>query len=226
MTRRPLLLDLDGTLVDSRRDLAAATNLLLVELGLAPVPLETACSFVGRGARTLVRRALDHADPHGTVPRDDPGLRRFLAHYERVLLDTTVPFPGVVGGLARLHTAGIPMAVVTNKPLGPAQKVLDGLDLSRWFDVVLGGDSLPTRKPEPGMLVEAARRLGVPLGDCLMVGDSDVDVEAARAAGVPGVWCAWGGIHPEVPPDADLTVRRFEDVVALAFGAPLSGPLP
>jgi len=221
----PLLLDLDGTLIDSRRDLAAATNLLLAEHGVPPLPLEQVCSYIGRGARSLVRRSLDAADPEGRIARDSPTLRRFLHHYRGVLLDTTVPFPGVVAGLRELRAAGVPMAVVTNKPLEPAMACLDGLDLTRWFDAVLGGDSLPTKKPDAAPLIEAARRLRVPLAGCLMVGDSDVDVDAAAAAGVPGLWCAWGGIHPDRPQGPCRRVDRFEEVVALSLGrAPDSPP--
>ena len=218
MKHRPLLLDLDGTLIDSRRDLAAAMNLLLAELGLEPLPLDVVSGLVGRGARTLVGRALDLADPARSISRDSPSLRSFLGHYESVMLDTTAPFPGVVPGLEALKRRGVPMALVTNKPHAPTVRVLDGLDLARFFDVVLGGDSLPDRKPEPGMLIEAARRLGVPLGDCLMVGDSDVDIEAGRAAGVPSIWCSWGGFHPEQPGDMDLRVDTFDDVVQLGLG--------
>ena len=216
---RAVLFDLDGTLVDSRRDLAAATNLLLGELGLASIPLETVCTFVGRGARTLVRRALDHVDPEQRIDRADPALRRFLKHYESVLLATTVPFPGVVAGLTLLAEASIPMAIVTNKPEAPARVVLDGLGLTSWFGAIYGGDTLGRRKPHPDMLIRAARDLGVGLDGCLMVGDSDVDIEAARAAGVSGAWCSWGGFHPERPHAADHRVDAFEELVALVLSA-------
>lgn len=214
-----LLLDLDGTLIDSRRDLAAATNRLLAEHGLAPLPLDQVCSYIGNGARTLVRRALDAADPDGSVPRSQQVLRGFLQHYEAVLLDTTVPFPGVVDGLARLTDAGLPLAVVTNKPIGPTLRILDALDLAGWFGAVLGGDSLPTKKPDPAPLREAAAALGVTADRCVLVGDSDVDMEAARNAGVPGVWCSWGGIHPDRPDHYDVAVSSFSELVQLVLSA-------
>jgi phosphoglycolate phosphatase len=224
---RPLLLDLDGTLIDSRQDLAAGVNLLLEELGLPPLPLDEVCSYIGRGARSLIRRSLDAADPGRTVPRDAPVLRGFLAHYSSVILDTTVPFPGVVAGLDVLKAAGVPMAVVTNKPIEPARVCLDGLGLTGYFGAVLGGDSLSTKKPDGAPLAEAARLLGVELDRCLMVGDSDVDIDAASSAGIEGVWCAWGGIHPDRPRGPCLRVDRFDEVVQLSlergFDSPPSG---
>ncbi len=213
-----LLLDLDGTLIDSRQDLAAATNRLLAELGLAPLPLLQVCQYVGRGARSLVGRALDAADPDGLVPRTEPILRRFLGHYEQVLLDSTVPFAGVLAGLDALREAGVPLALVTNKPIRPTRTILAGLGMSDRFDVVLGGDSLPQKKPDPAPLLAAADLLGVPVARCVMVGDSDVDMEAAKNAGVLGVWCSWGGIHPDRPSHHDLVAESFDEVVALALG--------
>ena len=210
---RGVLLDLDGTLIDSRRDLAAATNRLLAELGLSPLPLEQICSFVGNGARTLVRRSLDAADPERRVDRAAPVLRNFLTHYEAVMLDTTKPFPGVVDGLGRLRSAGLALAVVTNKPIGPTSRILAALGLTRWFGAVLGGDSLATKKPDPAMLFAASDQLGVDIAGCVMVGDSDVDMAAAGAAGVPGIWCSYGGLHPDRPPRWDRIADSFTDVV-------------
>ena len=212
----PLLLDLDGTLVDSRRDLAAAVNALLGDLGLEPLSTEIVVGFVGNGARTLVVRALAAADPEGRAPRDEPTLRSFLGHYQRVMLDHTAPYPGVMDGLARLRAAGVPHAIVTNKPEAPARVIVGALGIDA--DVLLGGDTLPTRKPDPAMLEEAARRLDVPLETCLMVGDSDVDVESALRAGVPAVWCSWGGIHRDSPCQPCRRADRFEQVVELALG--------
>lgn len=209
---RALLCDLDGTLVDSRRDLATAVNLLFEELGLPALPLERVILHVGRGARVLVRRCLREVE--ADISEQDARLRRFLHHYERVMLQTTAPFGGVREGLERLREEGVALAVVTNKPESPARAVLAGLDLAGLFPVVLGGDTLPTRKPEPEMLLEAARQLGATPSQCVMLGDSDVDIAAATAANMRGIWCSWGGFHPDQPAQADAVVHRFEEVVA------------
>ena len=223
---RPLLLDLDGTLIDSRADLAAAVNALLAECGIPPLPQALMMTFVGRGARTLVTRSLEAADPEGRVPRDEQTTRRFLGHYRRCLLDNTRPYPGVLEGLQVLRSAGVPMAVVSNKPEGPTRTIVQGLGLAPFFSVVFGGDSFPTRKPEPQMLAEAAQGLGVGLHTCVMVGDSDVDAEAARRAGCPFLWCAWGGISLERPDSYEHVAPRFDAVVAVGLGAPLPGLPP
>jgi len=213
----PLLLDLDGTLVDSAQDLASAVNSILVELGLDPLPQATLMSFVGRGARSLVRRAIEHADPSGGVARDEVVLRRFLGHYKKVMLQHTVPFPGVSAGLERLQAAGVPMAIVSNKPEEPTLLISEALGLSRFFGAILGGDSTDQKKPSARPLEVAAARLGVALADCVMVGDSDVDLAAAEAAGIPGVWVTWGGIHPDRPPKTEHLAHSFETVVEIGL---------
>jgi len=109
------------------------------------------------------------------------------------------------------------MAVVTNKPLEPARILIQRLELDGFFPVVLGGDSLPTKKPDPAMLREAATQLGVDLADCLMVGDSDVDIAAAKAAGIAGLWVSWGGFHPDQPASAAFRADHFSEVVELAL---------
>lgn len=196
---RGVLFDLDGTLIDSGADLARAANLLLAELGLSPLPPAQVRSFIGRGARALVARTLEAADPEQRIARDDPRLRRFLPLYESVLLETTTVFAGVADGLARLLDAGLLLAIVTNKPIAPTRVLVRALGLEASFGVVLGGDSLPTRKPDPAMLHHAAGALGLGTESCALVGDSDVDIEAAAAAGCRAWWCAWGGIHPDRP---------------------------
>lgn len=211
------LFDLDGTLIDSRRDLADSVNALLADLGHASLPPEQVMSFVGRGARSLIRRALIAAAPGVEPPEDDATYRRFLGLYDARLLNHTHLYAGVREGLDRLRAAGAPMAVVTNKPIAPALRILDGLGVREHFGVVLGGDSVAMRKPNPEMLHRAAQDLGVPLSRCVVIGDSDVDLEAAEAASLPFLWCSWGGIQWERPSRARHVARSFDEVVSWVF---------
>jgi phosphoglycolate phosphatase len=179
--------DLDGTLVDSRRDLASAVNRLRGERGLQPVSLAAVGGMVGEGARVLVERAL--AD---TPPGDlDADLARFLEHYAAVCVDTTRPYPGVE---ALLHTAAArwPLAVLTNKPEGLSRRVLSALGLDSRFQVVVGGDTLPVRKPAAEAALHVARSLGVEPPALLLVGDSGVDARTASAAGCRLALVLWG----------------------------------
>ncbi|MCP4870771.1 MAG: phosphoglycolate phosphatase [Proteobacteria bacterium] len=210
---RGVLFDLDGTLVDSRRDLAAAANAVLNDLDLPTLPLEVVASYVGNGARTLIARCLNHVAPGREA--DEDIAHAFLAHYDRVLLDTTAAFPGVEEGLELLHSQGVPMGVVTNKPHEPAVDVLDALDLSRFFGIILGSGAVPAKKPAPDGLLIAAGKIGVRPPSCIYVGDSDVDVGAARAAGMTAVWCSWGGFQLDAPADADRQIHQFSEVADL-----------
>ncbi len=190
MRFRCLLFDLDGTLVDSRADLCTAVNLMLEDLGLGPLAGEQVVSLVGEGAARLVGRALLAAG--GREPSDEKlrdGLGLFKGRYREHLLDATRPYEGVTEALE--HFARLPKAVVTNKPLELTEGILDGLGLRTFFAAVLGGDSLPERKPSPAPLFEAARLCGVAPGECLMVGDSWVDIAAGRAAGI--MTCGFAG---------------------------------
>jgi phosphoglycolate phosphatase len=183
-----LVFDLDGTLVDSRRDLATAVNRTRAELGLAPLSLERVVGMVGEGARRLVEKAIGSEI---APERFEGAFRRFLEHYGAVLLDTTRAYDGVPEALARL-AAHYPLAVLTNKPVDFSRRVLDGLGLGRHFREVVGGDSLPVRKPDPAGLLHVARRLGVPAERLLLVGDSAIDAATARAAGIPFALVTWG----------------------------------
>ena len=213
----PLLLDFDGTLVDTRLDMAEGVNRLLEGLGLPRLPVDQIMRYVGRGARSLIRRSLDAVDPQGRAGRDDEILRSFLGHYNAVLLDNSAPYPGVIRGLEELQESGVPMAVVTNKPEAPLRTIVTGLDLDRLLPVVVGGDSAEKNKPDPAPLLYAARQLHVPLSSCIMVGDSDVDIQAAQHAGIQGVWCCWGGVHPDQPDEPHTVAHSFAEIVRLAL---------
>ncbi|HMD34971.1 MAG TPA: HAD-IA family hydrolase [Vicinamibacterales bacterium] len=175
---RLYVFDLDGTLVDSRRDLADAANALLEECGGAPLAEERIGRMVGDGAAVLVSRVFAAAGV--SLPPD--ALPRFLALYDRRLLDHTKPYAGMIETLDALRERA-PMAVLTNKPLAATRRILDGAGLAPFFgDAVVGGDGPLARKPEPAGLQHLASAAGVGLASTLLVGDSVIDWETARRA--------------------------------------------
>jgi phosphoglycolate phosphatase len=184
-----LLFDLDGTLVDSVADLATAVNLLRQDCDLSPLGQETVKRFVGDGATALVTRALP---PGMFSPRR---LELFLDYYRTHLLDQTRPYPGIVEFLARHPRQRL--AVVTNKPRALAVALLTGLDLARFFSVVVGGDSCPQKKPAPEPVLFALRQLIAAPRQSVMIGDHHPDLRAGRTAGVPTCFCGWGLGHAD-----------------------------
>jgi len=193
-----IVFDLDGTLVDSRRDLANATNALLVECGAAPLSEERIGRMVGDGAATLVARAFAAV----SVGQPPDALDRFLRIYGDHLLDYTRPYPGIPEALDHLR-ARSRLAVLTNKPLASTRRILDGLALASYFppDAVLGGDGPFPRKPDPTALRHLATQAGVPLHDTLLVGDSGIDWRTARAAGIAACLVRYGFGFEGVPLD-------------------------
>jgi phosphoglycolate phosphatase len=208
--------DLDGTLLDTIHDLAAAVNALLVELGHPELPKDTIRVFVGKGMPNLVRRALAAATGASPAAIEEAeladALARYQAHYAARLGRETRPFPGMVEGLTRLRTMGFPMAVVTNKAARFVRPHLVQAGIEQFFAVVVGGDDLPTRKPDPGPLLHVAKTLGVPPQRLLMVGDSGNDVQAARAAGCPVLVLPYG--YSEGAPVASLDADGIVESLA------------
>jgi phosphoglycolate phosphatase len=205
---RLLVFDLDGTLVDSKVDLANAVNVALESFDLPPLPHPMIYSYVGDGATMLIRRALppEKADLLPEV------LDRFLAYYRRHLLDTTRAYPGVVGALRKW--AGIyRMAVLTNKGVTMTQEILSGLSLDGYFFEVRGGDSFRTKKPDPEGLLHILGEAEVEAEEAIMIGDSRNDVQAGRAAGAVTCGVTYGlgtSGFAEHPPD--FTVDTFPDL--------------
>jgi phosphoglycolate phosphatase len=171
--------DLDGTLVDSQRDLANAANALVRELGGAPIDDDDVAAMVGEGAAVLVRRVLTAA---GLDPATHDALPRFLDLYDERLADYTVPYNGIEQVLTRLQIR-MPLAVLTNKPQRPTDRLLSALGLSEYFTAVVGGDTSLGRKPNPAGLLQLCERAHVAPNDAVLVGDSPIDLQTARNAG-------------------------------------------
>jgi phosphoglycolate phosphatase len=211
---RLLVFDLDGTLVDSARDLASATNAALRQVApeASPIPLETICTFVGRGARVLMEQSLAHVGVNRTP---EEVLPVFLECYDRCLLDTTRPYPGVAEALRAVD--GPRCAVLTNKPGPHARRILEGLALASHFDRICGAGDVPARKPDPRGLETLMKELGASPDETWMVGDSPVDVQTARAAGAKVAGVTWGlapeGLRREGP---DRLVDDPRELAALA----------
>lgn len=211
-----VLFDLDGTLVDSVPDLALAIDRMLTALELEPAGVARVRDWVGNGAPTLVRRALHgQLDIAGaTLPegRFEQAYELFLQFYGESISALSVLYPGVLECLNGLQARGIRMGVATNKPMRFTGDMLQGLAIDGYFDVVIGGDSLPSCKPDPAMLFSAIEQCGATPATTLMVGDSSNDVLAGRAAGCKVVGVPYGYNHGE-PIEAsapDLIVARLD----------------
>jgi phosphoglycolate phosphatase len=219
---RAVLFDLDGTLLDTAADIAAALNGALAEAGLDTVPVARVRTFIGRGVPTLIERALAHLGAAGSDCA--PLLERFHAHYARIEARgelTAVIYPGVSAGLVALHERGLRLAVVTNKPTRAATDLLERRGLARCIQAVVGGDSGLPRKPHPQPLLRACGELGVAPAAAFMVGDSLVDVQAARAAGLPVVCVPYGyneGNDPRTLP-CDAFIESLAELPALIAAA-------
>jgi phosphoglycolate phosphatase len=179
-----MLFDLDGTLIDSRTDLANSINLMLADLGQPPLDEATVGGFVGDGVRVLVRRCLTATDPNHQPPSVDLHLRGVeLMHtrYAEEMFKTTRLYPKVAETLAALDNKL--KAVVTSKEVRFTKLILDHFDISRYFHAIVGGDTTPARKPDPAPVLEALRLLDGSAADAVMIGDSENDINAGRAAG-------------------------------------------
>lgn len=198
-----LVFDLDGTLIDSAQDLCNSVNETLKHFGRAPLSDPQIASFVGNGVSILVRRSLAAADGTPTEGVDekllDDTLRFFVGYYREHKLDFTYAYEGVLDALAalrELHDAPGSvtrvMAVLTNKPVNPARGICEGLGMADYFLHIYGGNSFPTKKPDPIGLRSLMEETGTAPEETVMIGDSRVDVETARNAGVWSLGCNFG----------------------------------
>jgi phosphoglycolate phosphatase len=201
---RLVVFDLDGTLVDSRRDLAESANELLTGHGCTPLSEHAIGRMVGSGAATLVARAFAAAGR----PTPPGALDRFLAIYGSRLLRFTRPYPGMADVLAELERR-VPLGVLTNKPVAATNHILQGLGLARFFDArVLGGDGPFPRKPDPAGLLSLASEASASAADTMLVGDSAIDWRTARAGGTQLCLARYGFGFEDVPvSELDAEVR-------------------
>jgi phosphoglycolate phosphatase len=202
---RAVLFDLDGTMLDTAADITVALNRALAEQNLPTLARSEVSELIGRGVPLLVERALERFGAAGKAAEATLLLDRFGHHYERIHqhgeIQTRV-YPGVARGLAELHALGLRLAVVTNKPRRVAVELLTRMSLGQWIEVVVGGDGGVPRKPHPQPVLAACLALGVAPAQALMVGDSETDVLAARAAGLAAVVCVPYGYNEGADPRA------------------------
>jgi len=220
--KQVLLFDLDGTLVDSAPDLALAINDMLGQLGRETFSEQTIRNWVGNGAQVLVQRALaGNADSSINVEPQmlESALALFLASYRANVCVTTVLYPGVLETLKLLKSQGYRLAVITNKPECFIAPILEGLAINHYFELIIGGDTLAKRKPDPLQLQHACRQLKVSHEQCVMVGDSKNDILAAQAANMQSVGLTYGYNYGE-----DIAIYQ-PDLVLQDF-AQLSTALP
>ncbi|KRG66224.1 phosphoglycolate phosphatase [Stenotrophomonas humi] len=189
MVTSAVVFDLDGTLVDSAGDIAEAVNRTLDDLSLPRVSEATVRSWIGEGVRKLVTTALRDAGVDRTL---DEVMPSFMRHYHECLLRSPQLYDGVLETLEALQAQRLPMAICTNKPSALVPPLLEHLAIDRFFAHIIGGDSLPQRKPAPEPLQHVAALLGQPVQGCLMVGDSATDLHAANTAGMPIVLVRYG----------------------------------
>ena len=215
-----LVFDLDGTLIDSRKDLTNSVNAMLAHYGKAELSDGTVTSYIGDGAGVLVRRALAHAhiiadepDPHDDAFVAE-ALDWFIDYYKIHKVDYTTVYPGVMESLETIRRGhpALPMAVLTNKPVYPSREICRVLGLSRFFFANYGGNSFATKKPDPEGLLTLIAEAGATPPKTVMVGDSHVDVETARACGAVSLGCTFG-LSPETLKAArpDFSVDHASD---------------
>jgi phosphoglycolate phosphatase len=190
---RAVLFDLDGTLIDSLPDLTALLNSILVERRLEPLSLAEVRPMVGDGVARLLERAYAARGLDVATARSE--LDAFVDRYERLPVRHDLPYDGAEAALDAARAAGFGCALLTNKPEGPTRIILDALGWTGRFDAIVGGDTLPTRKPEPQGALYLAQRLGARPIETALVGDGTADVGAARNAGIRAIVAGWGYTH-------------------------------
>ena len=212
-----LIFDLDGTLIDSREDLALSVNSLLSDLGYEPLSVEQIGTFIGDGTPKLAERSLRAVGELESMddPRFPQLFEQLLHYYGENIANRSTVYPGVYEVLDQLHSH--PMAVVTNKPAQFTRPVLETFDLDSYFSFTAGGDSYDRKKPDPFPLQEAMKALGVSPDRCIMTGDGDTDIKAGQAAGIYTIAAVYGYRPPEELQglEPDFTINAFRDLLPI-----------
>lgn len=224
-----VIVDLDGTMVDTLGDFDAALNAMLDELGRPQVTRVDIERMVGKGSEQLIRSALVHGglDAEAAATSLPAAWASYQRHYQRFNGACSEVYPGVLPGLEMLRSAGLRLACVTNKPLAFAQALLRAKGLDGYFEQVFGGDSFERKKPDPLPLIRTCEALGTRPVRTLMVGDSQNDAQAARAAGCPVVLVSYGYNHgePVRGVDADGHLDALSELPGwMASRLPITGP--
>lgn len=218
MNKQLLIFDFDGTLIDSVPDLADATNAMLTTLGKDTYPLDTIRNWVGNGSRMLVERALvgkiEVLEDELTVEETEHAEQVFFDAYKNLSDSKTVAYPNVDSGLRHLKEAGYTLALVTNKPIRFVPKILESFGWASLFDMVLGGDSLTTKKPDPAPLLHVCDKLGVMQDKAVMIGDSRNDILAGQNAKIDTLGLSYGYNYGQDIRDLNPTAA-FDDFAAL-----------
>lgn len=209
MPIRLMIFDLDGTLVDSRIDITNAINYALKDYGIGPYTVEEITSLVGRGITRLIE---DLIKPYPEIPVNNV-IERFLYHYERHIIDNTRPYAGVKETLEKLRD--YKKAVISNKREYLSKKTLEGLGLLKYFDIVLGSDSTPEKKPSPVPVRLVLEKLNVLPHEAVIIGDSDLDIKAGKAAGVLTIAVSYGYRPRELLLEADHIIDSIKELPGL-----------
>lgn len=207
-----IIFDLDGTLVNSIKDITNALNYAVEPYGLAPKTVEEVGTLVGEGITKVIERIIGEE----RLRHRDEVVKRFLDFYSEHIIDNTFPYQGVKETLEGLKA--YKKAVISNKREGLSVKVLEGLDLLRYFDLVLGSDSTTERKPSPVPVLHVLSTFGLTPSDAVMVGDSDLDIKAGKGAGIRTVGVTYGYRDRTLLKDADYIIDKIKDLLAVIQG--------
>ena len=202
-----IIFDLDGTLIDSRSDIAAALNAARLHFGLKPHALKEVLPMIGKGLPHLVQQGFLDAPEH-----HQQAVEISMAYYQKFPTDHTLIFPGVPETLTKLQKMGYPLAIISNKPTDLMLPVLQSLRLDSFFHPIIGGEDFPNRKPDPMAAEDVARRWQVPCEQILMVGDMEPDAEMAKRANMPFAFCLYGYAHEDLP--AQIVLDTLPELIS------------